>query len=163
VVPFVTRPLAAPLLALPHPSSAIFAASDTQAIGVLPAANRLGMPVPGQLSAIGFDDIEAAVLHGLSTGRQPLELSGAEGAPRLFILLGGKSVRPMRQELPLEVVRRSTSAPMPPAGRGIRRPSASYVGAAAVTRARTPRQSGRAHRDGFLHDHTTTASRMTRR
>ena len=101
---------AAQMLALRTPPSAIFAASDTQAIGVLTAAGRSGHSVPDQLSVIGFDDIEAAVLHGLSTVRQPLERSGAEGAGRLCIMLAGQPVRPMRQELPLEIVRRSSSA-----------------------------------------------------
>jgi DNA-binding LacI/PurR family transcriptional regulator len=144
--------LASQLLALPRPPTAIFAASDTQAIGVLAAADRSGLPVPYELSVIGFDDIEAAALRGLSTIRQPLERSGAEGARRLCVLLGGKPVRPMRQELPLEVVRRSTSAPcrQPAAAPCV---NASRVGAAAATRARAPRQFGHTRRDGFLHGH----------
>jgi DNA-binding LacI/PurR family transcriptional regulator len=102
--------LAAQLLALRRPPSAIFAASDTQAIGVLAAADRSGHFVPGQLSVIGFDDIDAAALHGLSTVRQPLQRSGAEGARRLCTVLTGEPVRPMRQELALEVVRRPSTA-----------------------------------------------------
>src|SRR5206468_11204405 len=39
---------AAQLLKSPAPPSAIFAASDTQAIGVLAAADRLGVAIPGQ-------------------------------------------------------------------------------------------------------------------
>ena len=78
--------LAAELLALPDRPSAIFAASDTQAMGVLTAADRCGVQVPGQLSVIGFDDIESAALLDLSTVRQPLEHSGAEGARRLCAL-----------------------------------------------------------------------------
>ena len=102
--------LAAELLALPDRPSAIFAASDTQAMGVLSAADRCGLPVPGQLSVIGFDDIESAALLGLSTVRQPLERSGAEGARRLCALLRGERVRPLRQQLALEVVQRSSTA-----------------------------------------------------
>jgi len=102
--------LAAELLALPDRPSAIFAASDTQAMGVLTAADRCGLPVPGQLSVIGFDDIESAGLLGLSTVRQPLEQSGAEGARRLCALLRGERVRPLRQQLALEVVQRSSTA-----------------------------------------------------
>ena len=102
--------LAAGLLALPDRPSAIFAASDTQAMGVLTAADRCGVPVPGQLSVIGFDDIESAALLGLSTVRQPLERSGAEGARRLCALLRGERVRPLRQQLALEVVQRSSTA-----------------------------------------------------
>ena len=62
---------AAQLLKSQDPPSAIFAASDTQAIGVLAAADQLGVPVPGQLSVIGFDDIEYAahdVVVGLGSG-----------------------------------------------------------------------------------------------
>jgi DNA-binding LacI/PurR family transcriptional regulator len=102
--------LAAELLALPDPPSAIFAASDIQAIGVLAVADRLGASVPGDLSVIGFDDIESAALLGLSTVRQPLAESGAEGARRLCALLRGERVAPLRQLLALEVVQRSTTA-----------------------------------------------------
>jgi len=102
--------LAAELLALPDPPSAIFAASDTQAMGVLAAADRAGRPVPGELSVIGFDDIESAMLLGLSTVRQPLEDSGAEAARRLCALLRGEPMGPLRQQLSLEVVHRSTTA-----------------------------------------------------
>jgi LacI family transcriptional regulator/LacI family repressor for deo operon, udp, cdd, tsx, nupC, and nupG len=100
------------LLCLPEPPTAIFAASDTQAMGVLSAAETAGRQVPGELSVIGFDDIEMAALVGLSTVRQPLRESGARGAARLCTLLHGGSVRPLRETLPLEVVaRRSTAAP----------------------------------------------------
>ena len=102
--------LAAELLALPDRPSAIFATSDTQAMGVLTAADRCGLPVPGELSVVGFDDIESAALLGLSTVRQPLERSGAEGARRLCALLRGERVRPLRQQLALEVVLRSSTA-----------------------------------------------------
>jgi DNA-binding LacI/PurR family transcriptional regulator len=101
---------AAQLLKSAEPPSAIFAASDTQAIGVLAAADRLGVPVPEQLSVIGFDDIESAGFLGLSTVRQPLERSGAEGARRLCALLRGERVIPQRQELPLELVARASTA-----------------------------------------------------
>ena len=113
--------LAGELLALPEPPSAIFAASDTQAMGVLTAADRRGVGVPGELSVIGFDDIESAALLGLSTVRQPLEHSGAEGARRLCALLRGERVSPLRQQLALAVVHRSSTASFrmtgPPPGR----------------------------------------------
>jgi DNA-binding LacI/PurR family transcriptional regulator len=101
---------AARLLKSADPPTAIFAASDTQAIGVLAAADRLGVAVPDQLSVIGFDDIESAALLGLSTVRQPLERSGAEGARRLCALLRGERPAPYRQELPIELVARASTA-----------------------------------------------------
>ena len=101
---------AAQLLNAHDPPTAIFAASDTQAIGVLAAAERLGVTVPGQLSVIGFDDIESAAFLGLSTVRQPLARSGTEGAQRLCALLRGERLRVRRSELPLELVARASTA-----------------------------------------------------
>jgi DNA-binding LacI/PurR family transcriptional regulator len=114
------------LFRLPQPPSAIFAASDTQAMGVLSAAEAVGLPVPASLSVIGFDDIETAAQLGLSTVRQPLRESGERCATRLCTLLRGGAADPLREVLPLEVVaRRSTAAtgavpassgPIPPDG-----------------------------------------------
>ena len=101
---------AAQLLKCPDPPSAIFAASDTQAIGVLAAADRLGVAVPGELSVVGFDDIESAAFLNLSTVRQPLARSGTEGARRLCAVLRGEWVRPLRQELAIELKARGSSA-----------------------------------------------------
>jgi DNA-binding LacI/PurR family transcriptional regulator len=151
----VAAQLATDLLAAPSPPSAIFAASDTQAMGVLTAAGQAGFAVPGQLSVIGFDDIGAAALHGLSTVRQPLERSGAEGARRLCALLSAAPVRPMRQELALEVVRRASTARW-------RRPALtsatgpSCLAAATAVRAEAPRRH-------VLHHHPKTSGRMSRR
>jgi DNA-binding LacI/PurR family transcriptional regulator len=111
--PAVAAELAGQLLGLPEPPTAIFAASDTQAMGVLRAAEQRGFPVPGRLSVVGFDDVESSALLDLSTVHQPLENSGAEGARRLCALLHGGTVRPLRQQLPLRMVKRGSSAPPP--------------------------------------------------
>jgi len=108
--PASAEALATDLLGLPDPPSAIFAASDTQAMGVLSAAERLGIAIPAQLSVVGFDDIQAAGLLGLSTVRQPLEDSGAIGAERLCTIMRGDEIRPLRQLLPLQIVQRRSSA-----------------------------------------------------
>jgi DNA-binding LacI/PurR family transcriptional regulator len=106
----VAAELASELLGLPEPPTAIFAASDTQAMGVLIAAEQCGFPVPARLSVIGFDDIESSALLNLSTVHQPLEQSGAEGARRLCALLNGAKVKPLRQQLPLRMVQRTSTA-----------------------------------------------------
>jgi LacI family transcriptional regulator len=59
---------------------------------------------------IGFDDIEYAAVLGLSTVRQLLERSGANGARRLCALLRGERIYPRRQELPVELVARASTA-----------------------------------------------------
>src|SRR5918998_6868770 len=67
----VARELAHRLLATPDPPTAVFAASDTQALGVLEAARSAGLTVPGDLSVVGFDDVEVSSYAGLTTVRQP--------------------------------------------------------------------------------------------
>ena len=152
--------LAAQLLALPRPPTAVFAASDTQAMGVLSAAERGGVEVPAQLSVIGFDDIESAALLGLSTVRQPLRVSGAEAASRLCTLLRGEQVRPQRQLLTLRVVQRASSAapggPSPRAaaagGEDLPTPNLErQVREKHRTRPRSPRQSSAGTRAPFRH------------
>jgi LacI family transcriptional regulator len=106
----VAATMALELLDLPSPPTAIFAGSDTQALGVLAAAEKSGHSVPGDLSVIGYDDIESAAQLGLSTVHQPLAESGARGASRLCALIRGQLVRPLREELPLSVVIRTSSA-----------------------------------------------------
>ena len=103
------RALTARLLAPQEPPTAIFAASDLQALGVLEAAEAAGVPVPAALSVIGFDDIETARYVGLTTVSQPLELSGEEGARRLLEVMGGAPACATR--LQLHIVRRGTTAP----------------------------------------------------
>jgi LacI family transcriptional regulator len=112
-LPHVARAIAAELLSLPERPTAVFAASDTQAIGVLDAARALGIEVPAQLSVIGFDDIEVAAYVGLTTVRQPLLESGRRGAKLLLEMLAGRPIEPLRELLPLELVVRGTTGPAP--------------------------------------------------
>jgi LacI family transcriptional regulator len=96
------------LLALADPPTAVFAASDTQAIGALEAAEALGVDVPGDLSVVGYDDIELARYAGLTTVAQPLEESGMRGAELLLAALEGAAT--VGRQLRVELVVRSTTA-----------------------------------------------------
>jgi DNA-binding LacI/PurR family transcriptional regulator len=98
------------LLAERRPT-AIFAASDTQALGVIAAARDLGLHVPEDLSVIGYDDIEAADYVGLTTIRQQLFESGRRGAEMLLSEIDGRSARPPIAHLTPELVVRATTAP----------------------------------------------------
>jgi LacI family transcriptional regulator len=104
------RVAAAELLARKHRPTAVFAASDVQAIGVLEAAQSVGLSVPGELSVIGFDNVEAAGYTGLTTVAQPLEEIGRLGADLLLRALSGEAV-PSRR-MPLEIVERGSTAPL---------------------------------------------------
>ena len=98
------------LLALPEPPTAVFVASDTQALGVIEAARRHDVAVPSALSVIGFDDIEVSGLVGLTTVRQPLAESGARAGSLLLGALQGAEL-PRETMLPLDVVFRETTGP----------------------------------------------------
>jgi len=112
--------LATGLLGRSGSPTAIFAASDTQALGVLAAAEKHGRAVPADLSVIGFDDLDSAAQLGLTTVRQPLAESGARGAGRLCALISGLPVRPLREELPLSVVARTSTTTARRPGRATR-------------------------------------------
>jgi LacI family transcriptional regulator len=102
------RDLARALLARADRPTAVFAASDTQAVGVLEAAHALGLRVPEDVAVIGFDDIEIAAPLGLSTVRQPLRQSGACGADILLAAIAGTPARPAALDALTVVARRTT-------------------------------------------------------
>jgi LacI family transcriptional regulator len=100
--------MTADILVLRRPPTAIFAASDVQAFGVIDAASRAGLSVPHGLSVIGFDDIEMAAAMNLTTVRQPLRETGRLGAAMLLAALEGEEGEPQRHVASLEIVRRRT-------------------------------------------------------
>ncbi|GAB4442475.1 MAG: LacI family DNA-binding transcriptional regulator [Anaerolineae bacterium] len=108
---YVAHQLALELLELHDPPTAIFAASDTQALGVLEAAHARGLRVPEDLSVIGYDDIEIAEYLDLTTIHQPMYSSGQQAATLLFELLSENPPEETHILLPVEVVQRGTTAP----------------------------------------------------
>ena len=102
------RDAAAWLLAQEPRPTAVFATSDVQAIGVLEAAQAAEVPVPDELSVIGFDNVEAAGYTGLTTVAQPLEEIGVLGAELLLRTLSGSAVESRR--MPLAIVERGSTA-----------------------------------------------------
>ncbi|MEV7012334.1 LacI family DNA-binding transcriptional regulator [Streptosporangium sp. NPDC051022] len=99
----------------PRPT-AIFAANDTVAIGVLAAAAELGLRVPEDLSVIGYDNVHLAGTQpiSLTTVDQPRRAMGRSAAALLSDRIGdpGKSSR-LREITPRLVVRRSTGPAQP--------------------------------------------------
>ena len=94
--------------------TAVFAANDMSALGVLQAAREQGLRVPEDLSVIGFDDIPEArsSTPPLTTLAQPLQDIGAQALRMLIELLDGHDV-PSRVHLPAELVVRGSTGPVP--------------------------------------------------
>jgi LacI family transcriptional regulator len=77
------------LLDLPERPTAIFAANDQMAYGVLAAGRTLQIKLPEELAVIGFDDT-ALALHmvpALTTVRQPFQEMGKSAAELLLTLV----------------------------------------------------------------------------
>jgi LacI family transcriptional regulator len=108
---YEARDLARRMLASDPRPTAIFAASDTQALGVVAAAGEAGLRVPEDLSVVGYDDIEAADYVGLTTIRQHLFESGRRGAEMLLGQIDHRSEDVPITHLTPELVVRATTAP----------------------------------------------------
>lgn len=100
------------LLNLPNRPTAVFAASDTHAIGVIKAAHELGLKVPGDLSVVGYDDIRDAEYLNITTIHQPLFESGMESANILLASFVEPPVASIDLMLPTRLIVRGTTAPL---------------------------------------------------
>jgi LacI family transcriptional regulator len=91
--------------------SAIFAASDVTAFGVLDAARSLGLSVPQQLSLVGFDDVPTAsqIVPPLTTVRHPIHQMAEIAIGLLLDSLSGKTTQDRLVELPSELIVRASS------------------------------------------------------
>ncbi len=77
--------LAKELFQKPLDYTAIFASTDSNALGVLTAADELGIDIPGHLSLIGFDNISATALSriDLTTIDQPKKAMAVQAVDML--------------------------------------------------------------------------------
>lgn len=97
--------------------TAVFAASDEIAIGVILAARELGLSVPEDLSVIGIDDHPLAELFGLTSIRQDPPQQGELAVALILEALAagsrGEETPPARHTtIPASlVIRTSTSVP----------------------------------------------------
>ena len=104
------------LAADPRPT-AIFAANDDMAAGVMAAAHRRRLDVPVDLSITGFDDTATArsIWPELTTIRQPAAAMAARGVEILCAHLiarrAGTPFPPLREAMAFTLVRRASDAP----------------------------------------------------
>ncbi|WP_020405361.1 LacI family DNA-binding transcriptional regulator [Hahella ganghwensis] len=101
------------LLAGNKPCSAIFASNDQMAAGAMKALRENGKRVPGDISLVGFDDVEYAGLlsPSLTTVRQPVEEMGHKAAEIAIALSQGKTDLPaLTPFTPTLVIRESVAS-----------------------------------------------------
>ena len=103
------------LLNLDEPPTAVFAANDEMAAGVIRVAYRRNIDVPGQLSVAGFDDSALAqqIYPSLTTIRQPLAAMAERAAMALINDPGDGSSLRGTDVVPATVLIRESTGPAP--------------------------------------------------
>jgi DNA-binding LacI/PurR family transcriptional regulator len=96
----------------PRPT-AIFALTDSMAVGVLHAAAQVGLRVPADLSIVGFDDIPLVsfLIPPLTTIAQPTYAMGESAARILLDQLESEGAGPQTVLLETELILRASTAP----------------------------------------------------
>jgi LacI family transcriptional regulator len=100
------------ILGSPRPPTAVFAANDLEALGVVEAARRSGLSVPRDLSVVGFDDSTYASASSpqLTTVRQPFAQMGEVAYQLLTDQMEGRNPASVRVELAATLVIRDSTA-----------------------------------------------------
>lgn len=103
------------LLEQDRDATAVFAANDQMALGILHALHERGMTAPTPISVVGFDDIPESAYFSpsLTTVRQDFDEMGRRGLELLVEMMEGGNVEDGRVETitPELVIRSSTAAP----------------------------------------------------
>jgi DNA-binding LacI/PurR family transcriptional regulator len=99
------------LLDGPDQPTGIIAQSDLLAVGVIRAAERLGLSVPGDVSVIGFDGAHIESGYDLTTMVQPAVEKGRAAGRAVVDMLAGREPKPVILETIFHVG--NTSGPAP--------------------------------------------------
>jgi LacI family transcriptional regulator len=102
------------LLSRPDPPTAVFAASDFIAIGILEAAQAWGKNVPDDISLVGFDNIPLSNLLNppLTTIHLPIVELGKTAVRLLHARMQDEPASPVTVRFPVSLIERSSvSAP----------------------------------------------------
>ncbi len=99
-----------------EPPTAVFAASDLQALGAFEVLRDRGFAIPQDVSVVGFDDLPVArwTHPALTTVRQPLLEMAAMAATTLLRIIDGEHVENLRLEMATELIARASTAPPRP-------------------------------------------------
>lgn len=103
------------LLSLKKLPTAVFAANDEMAAGVIRVAYRRNISVPAELSVAGFDDSALAqqIYPSLTTIRQPLASMAEQAATALIDDPGNGSSLRGTEVVPATLIKRESTGPAP--------------------------------------------------
>lgn len=101
------------LLSLKNPPTAVFCSNDDMAVGALNAVFAKGLTVPGDISVIGFDDIQSAQYTNpsLTTVKKPIEKISRLGAEKILAAVENQEINGEKTFVETElIVRKSVSS-----------------------------------------------------
>ena len=106
------------VLALPDPATAIFTTDNLMTLGAFDGAMRSGRRIPGEVSIVGFDDLDwtTIVRPPLTVVAQPVYELGTTAASRLLARIAGDETPPRLYTLATSLVVRGSTAPPPNGG-----------------------------------------------
>lgn len=104
-----SRQAAEELLRASNRPTAVFAASDIQALSVMKVARQMRLKIPDDLAIIGFDDIDMADYVDLTTIRQHLDESGRLSAEMVLTRIDDPNRTLQHISLPLTLIERATA------------------------------------------------------
>lgn len=92
--------------------TAVFAANDEIAIGLLRGLKEKGISVPAEMSVMGYDgiDLDEYVTPTLTTVQQPAHRIGAEAVQMLFKRIDDSDIELQRTFLPVRLITRQSTA-----------------------------------------------------
>jgi LacI family transcriptional regulator len=95
--------------------TAVLAMSDAMAIGAMRALRDLRLDVPGDVSVVGFDDIDLAphVEPPLTTVHQPIRRKGEEAVRLLLAVIARDQSGPKHRRLETRLIVRGSTGPVP--------------------------------------------------
>jgi DNA-binding LacI/PurR family transcriptional regulator len=106
----IARQIAERMLETGDRPEAVVCANDLMALGVIGAASKIGLSVPGDLGVIGFNDSAFAkdIDPPLTTVRQPVQEIGYEAAKMLAMMIRGNGIRERHLVLPTQLIVRKS-------------------------------------------------------
>lgn len=102
------------LLSLPEPPTALFCISDILALSAIAAAEELGKSVPGDLTVMGFDDVDYTTMFHpyLTTVAQPCYDLGRESMKLCAEMINTGTLTGGEIFLPHRLIERESAAPL---------------------------------------------------
>lgn len=98
------------LLVLKDRPTAVFASSDTMALGAIQAIQESGLRVPEDISVIGYDNIEWSnyITPKLTTIEQDVDMIGANAAKILMDSINGNQTSYTKEIVPVKLIKRES-------------------------------------------------------